>query len=332
MKNINHYRNKKRVSSPAKIIRKNTCCILSILLCLCFTGCNKARDINNKADNILAVSASPTIEPSHNTKTEENPVPIENETIETLPDIKTVDYSDCFDTVEGCAVFYNSGSGVYEMYNKELCEKRSSPCSTFKIISTLLGLESGMIESADSTMGYDGTIYPHNAWNNNLSLRDAFRESCIWYFRKIIDQIGQREIQNWLDQLQYGNCDISEWDGSGLNPLPQLNGFWLESSLKISPREQVDILEKIFDGRTNFSEKNIEVLKEVMLTQESGKVSVYGKTGTGNKGNGWFVGMFEKLDERYYFALHLTDEKKETSGAKAKEIALKIIDKYYAEK
>ena len=36
--------------------------------------------------------------------------------------------------------------------------------------------------------------------------------------------------------LNYGNKDISEWDGSDINPLPQLNGFWLESSLKISPK------------------------------------------------------------------------------------------------
>jgi bla regulator protein BlaR1 len=28
-----------------------------------------------------------------------------------------------------------------------------------------------------------------------------------------------------------------EWRGGNINSLPELNGFWLESSLKISPKE-----------------------------------------------------------------------------------------------
>ncbi len=31
-----------------------------------------------------------------------------------------------------------------------------------------------------------------------------------------------------------------------------LNGFWLESSLQISPKEQVQTMAKIFEGDTNF--------------------------------------------------------------------------------
>lgn len=57
-----------------------------------------------------------------------------------------------------------------------------------------------------------------------------------------------------------------------------------------------------------------------MLIYKDGNVSVYGKTGTGknvntgNMGNGWFVGMFKNNDERYYFAVHLTDEKERMYG------------------
>jgi bla regulator protein BlaR1 len=187
-------------------------------------------------------------------------------------------------------------------------------------------------------MGYDGTRYSNDTWNKDLNLKDAFKESCVWYYRKVIDHIGQDQVQKWLDKLEYGNCDISQWKGNGMNSLSSLNGFWLESSLKISPKEQVDILAKIFEGKTDFSKKNITILKEVMLTQQYGNISVYGKTGTGknvntgNMDNGWFVGMFENNDERYYFAVHLIDEKrKDVWGPKAKEIALNIIHKYYVE-
>lgn len=75
-----------------------------------------------------------------------------------------------------------------------------------------------------------------------------------------------------------------------------------------------------------------------MLVQNSGDISIYGKTGTGqnadtgNRDNGWFVGMFKKCDKRYYFAVHLTDENQEVSGPKAKEIAINIINHYYGKK
>jgi bla regulator protein BlaR1 len=47
--------------------------------------------------------------------------------------------------MEGCAVFFNSYTNVYKMYREELCEKQTSPCSTFKIIATIMGLEIGVI-------------------------------------------------------------------------------------------------------------------------------------------------------------------------------------------
>jgi bla regulator protein BlaR1 len=186
-------------------------------------------------------------------------------------------------------------------------------------------------------MGYDETIYPTDAWNKDLRFKDAFKESCVWYFRKVIDQVGQSNVQSYLDHINYGNRDISEWEGSGINSLPELNGFWLESSLQISPKEQVNVLSDIFSDKANFSKQNIKILKEVMLTQKIGNITVYGKTGTGqnfktkHRDNGWFVGLLENSDETYYFAVHLNDESKEVTGAMAKEIALDIIKRYYTE-
>ena len=58
--------------------------------------------------------------------------------------------------------------------------------------------------------------YPVDAWNADLRLEDAFRSSCIWYFRKVIEEVGQETIQEELNKLDYGNCDISEWSGSGV--------------------------------------------------------------------------------------------------------------------
>ena len=249
--------------------------------------------------------------------------------------VEKVDYSECFDGIEGCAVFYHQTTNEYIMYQEEACDKQSSPCSTFKIISTLAGLETKVIASIDTIMGYNGTMYSVPGWNQEVNLKEAFQQSCIWYFRKVIDLIGEEDMQTWVDHLGYGNCDISEWEGSQSNTLPELNGFWLESSLKISPVEQVNILADIFEGKTKFTQENIDLVSQLMLTKQEGDMRVYGKTGsgknsnTGKTDNCWFVGYLEKNGEKYYFAVRLNDESRDDlSGQKAKEIALKIIDEF----
>lgn len=48
-----------------------------------------------------------------------------------------------FDNLDGCAVFYSSADEVYMIYNEEMGDMEVSPDSTFKILSTLIGLRGG---------------------------------------------------------------------------------------------------------------------------------------------------------------------------------------------
>lgn len=292
-------------------MKKITNIMLTCMICMQMIGCNNQNaNLNDKlVDNKESLTNSSTSE---------------NFTI------KAVDYSEAFSGIQGCAIFLNDNKKEYQIYNEEACEKEVSPCSTFKIISTLIGLKKGILTSAETKMNYNGTKYPIDDWNRDLNLKEAFQASCIWYFRSVIDKVGQDSMQEEINKIHYGNCDISEWKGRSINSFPELNGFWLESSLKISPKEQVKILSNIFDGKTDFSNENIEILKEIMLVDKINNVFVYGKTGTGGEDNAWFVGMIEKGDEKYSFAVHLNKGKgNEISGQKAKEIAFKIINQYY---
>ena len=101
-------------------------------------------------------------------------------------------------------------------------------------------------------------------WNDNLSLEQAFKLSCIWYFRQLIDAVSKNEVEKELKDISYGNCDISEWKGSDTNSMPDLNGFWINSSLRISPLEQVNVLCKIFEGQSIYNDSNIKVLKNIL--------------------------------------------------------------------
>lgn len=253
------------------------------------------------------------------------------------PIIVKEDYSDCFEGQTGCAVFYNSGTNTFHIYQEEMASVRVSPCSTFKVVSTLIGLEEGVVDSEESKLRYDGTIYVNTAWNQDLSLKDAFQKSCVWYYRKLLDQVGEEKVKKWVDALHYGNCDISQWkgDGSVNGGAEQLNGFWLESSLEISAREQTEVLARIFDGNTEFREEHISMLRELMKTEDEDSCGtrIYGKTGTGQNGNhanAWYVGMAENGEETNYFAVRLAAAKdSRITGADAKRIAVRIIHKYH---
>ena len=68
-------------------------------------------------------------------------------TAETTVEINLQEY---FDGVNGTAIFYYPEADTYVVYQRELSEKRSSPCSTFKIFSTYVGLDMGVIQMNDS--------------------------------------------------------------------------------------------------------------------------------------------------------------------------------------
>lgn len=168
---------------------------------------------------------------------------------------------------------------------------------SFKIISSLIALENGIILPENSTRTWSGERFWNEDWNKDIDFREAFRTSCVWYFRQVIDDIGKDRMQKELEKLQYGNCDISDWEGSlnTNNNNRALTGFWIESSLRISPKEQTEVMERIFGRNSDYSEETQNQLKQVMLVPEQDRadLSIYGKTGMG-KANGvvvdaWFT-------------------------------------------
>lgn len=305
---------------------KKIICFNILLLTLLFSGCAGKQEMQKTqpthGTETPESGKAEVIEQDYkdNTDTDADAIDISNTITE------EIDLSEKFKGINGCAVIYDLENNKYSIYNTSLSEQEMSPYSTFKIVSTLAGLSNGVIENETSTMNYEGVQYPVAEWNEDLTLEEAFQTSCIWFFRQIIDKVGSAEMQNELQKLEYGNCDISEWNGSNLNPMPELNGFWLDSSLKISPLEQVQVLKRIFEGESIYSDEHVAVLKEIMLVSDDTK-KIYGKTGSGSNGEAWFVGFTEENEQRVYFAVYLNDHTQldKVSGGVAREIALEIL-------
>lgn len=253
------------------------------------------------------------------------------------PEIVCADWSDYFHGLNGTAVVYDVTNRRYTMYNGDLALTRRSPCSTFKIISSLIALENGIFDPENSTREWSGEIFWNEDWNKDIDFNEAFRTSCVWYYRQLIDDIGKDMMQKELDKLQYGNCDISDWEGrlNTNNNNRALTGFWIESSLMVSPKEQVEVMERIFGENSDYSEKTQKELKQVMLMpeQDGADISICGKTGMG-KAEGvvvdaWFTGFAERTEGNIYFCVHLgRTDGMNVSSSLAKEIAIHIVSDY----
>lgn len=299
--------------------------IIFLMACFSLCGCEKQHELILNETKILTEYNETYAISEEDVSNEQN---VQDENGDNEYKISAVDYSDLFQDLCGCAVIYDFNENEYFVYNEEIANKQYSPYSTFKIVSTLMGLHNSVVMDENSKMNYDGTIYPIEIWNSNLTLDEAFETSCIWYFRQVIDAVGMNEVQMELDNLEYGNCDVSEWNGSRINPMDELNGFWLGSSLKISPMEQVQVMKKIFGSGSIYTETEVNILQDAMLYDEVNDYLIYGKTGTNQNEEGWYVGVVESEQKKFCFAIYIASQESThiATGNVAREIVKSIFE------
>ncbi|MFU0789719.1 MAG: BlaR1 family beta-lactam sensor/signal transducer [Virgibacillus proomii] len=228
------------------------------------------------------------------------------------------DLSEYFHDYEGSFVLYDRNADAYTIYNQDRSTLRVSPNSTYKIFSALLGLEANVIKPDHSTMKWSGNSYPYDSWNQDHDLSSAMAFSVTWYFQKLDQMVQEDKIEAYLKRINYGNRDISGG----------LAGYWLESSLRISPVEQVQLLRDFYTNKFQFKEKNIQTVKDAIQLEEANESVLSGKTGTGSVNekntNGWFIGYVETKGNTYFFATNIQRDD-HASGSEAMDITLSIL-------
>ena len=232
--------------------------------------------------------------------------------------ISYVDFSKYFGKYEGSFVLYDLENDIWSIHDIEHATLRVAPDSTYKIYDALFGLEEGVITPEDSFIAWNGKNYPFETWNSDQTLQSAMTSSVNWYFQAIDEQLTSTNIRNYIQQIGYGNENVSG----------RLSTYWLESSLKISPVEQVKLLTKLQNNSLGFSSENINAVKDAICLSSSDAGTFYGKTGTGRVDgqdvNGWFIGYIETADNTYFFATNIGADS-DATGGNATEITMSIL-------
>ena len=241
---------------------------------------------------------------------------------DTDKNISLLDVSAIFGSYDGSFVLYDNHLDSWKIYNLEEANKRIPPDSTYKIYDALLGIESGIITPEHSSMAWNGEHFSYSAWENDQDLNSAMQNSVNWYFQTMDSQLGLNKIQEFLNEIEYGNQTTSS----------NLKLYWSDFSLKISPIEQVELLKKFNTNGFHLHSQNVLSVKNAIKIVGTSDGTFYGKTGTGcidgQDINGWFIGYIETSDNIYYFATNIQSDSNAT-GKKALEITSAILKKLH---
>ena len=197
------------------------------------------------------------------------------------------------------------------IYEQGLCiNERVTPCSTFKVVLSLIGFDSLILKDEKNPTwpfheDYDDYI---ESWKAPHNPQSWIKNGCLWYSKVLALQLGMEKIQHFLTTIEYGNQDMSD----GLE-----KPAWISSSLKISPKEQTDFIQKMIQGKLPISSHAMQMTKGLLFIEElPDGWKLYGKTGLGPIEQhdkilelGWFIGWIEKDHSFFPFAYNIREEK-----------------------
>ncbi len=201
----------------------------------------------------------------------------------------------------------NGSTGEVLMEIGPHIHKRVTPCSTFKIPLSLMGYDAEILEDENTPFWsfQDGYYYLDykETWKADQSPESWMKDSCVWYSQVLAKQLGLDSIQHYLKIFEYGNQDMTGG----------LTDAWLESSLKISPQEQVTFLQKFLNKEFSLSDHSLDMTKRLLFKETlEGDRKLFGKTGFGSLDNkeperkiGWFIGWVESNQDILIFAYHI---------------------------
>lgn len=205
-------------------------------------------------------------------------------------------------SVKGSVVIYDLKNDEYYRYHKKRCKQGFLPASTFKIPNTLIALEEKVIQDENSVIKWDGKKRDYKSWNSDHNLRTAYKYSVVWFYQKLALRVGMDKMNDYLKKMNYGNQNTS----AGIDQ------FWLKGKFKISQEEQIQFLKKLYLNDLPFSQRNINILKDIMTHEDNEKYIIKAKTGLLLKPGvmGWWVGWLKvkKTDNVYFFATNLVKE------------------------
>lgn len=210
--------------------------------------------------------------------------------------------------LDGCIVIYDAARERWIYSDESKAKIGTIPASTFKILNSLIALREGAIDE-NEYLRWDGVDKRFKgqsvkSWNSDMNLEWAFRNSAVWFYVELSKRIPRSVYGRYLQACGYGNLDLSEGG----------DDFWNYGPMKVTPQNQVEFLVRLRARDLPFAEKDIDLIKALMVMASNDSYTLSGKSGWGIQGGadiGWLVGYLEKGHEVYFFATRIIADSKD---------------------
>ncbi len=202
-------------------------------------------------------------------------------------------------SAEHCLAMADAATGKW-LVHEGVCDKRLPPMSTFKLPIALMGYDAGILQDEHNPVlpFKQGYVDWRPQWRQAHDPSSWMKESVVWYSQQITQQLGGKRFAGYVERFGYGNEDVSghkeKQDG--------LTASWLDSSLRISPDEQIGFLRRVLNRELGVKPQAYDFSAALLRRAEPvGGWQVFGKTGSG-RNVGWYVGWIERDGKRIVFA------------------------------
>ena len=133
--------------------------------------------------------------------------------------------------------------------------------------------------------------------------------------------MGKDTYKKYLIDSKYGNNNLTQTEAD----------FWNFGDFAITPKNQVEFLHALYEENLPFSKRNIDIVKRVMITEQTEEYTIRAKTGWTRESNintGWWTGYIETQNGTFIFATRILQDRKMNRsdfGSCRKEITKKIF-------
>lgn len=216
--------------------------------------------------------------------------------------------------VEGTFILLDAAAGRMSVHNPARAEQRFVPASTFKILNSLIALETGVVKDENDVLPYGGKPQRFKQWERDMGLRDAIKVSNVPVYQEVARRIGSERMSRFVRLAGYGNADIGQ----------TIDRFWLDGPLAISAVEQAHFVDRLAQGRLPFSQKNQAVVRDIIKQEETASYALFAKTGWAFAETapgaakpaelGWWVGWVEREGKVYAFAMNIDIHREEDAA------------------
>ena len=197
-----------------------------------------------------------------------------------------------------------TGAERYRYGAESVCNRPLTPCATFEIPMTVIGLSDGQAKPGE-VWKWDGKVQPYDAWQHDLDLKAAWDLGAEWWFQRLALAIGPQGFKRELSAFGYGQ-------GA---PIGRPDAFWMGPAagggLFLSTRNQADILRKLARGDLPAKPAAQAAVQDLMADLTRGQTRLYDlgaecpSIADSSRDVSWWIGRIKGPKNDLVFALSI---------------------------